>query len=907
MRHHPSVYSTLNPNDKWNTLPQHQNIHVNRKRLLNKHLQQQQQTSNLALNGANVFRHTDYVTEKMKAQAATRKRQYQSNRSYLQFAGKAKIHVPKVQNRLDYSLPSNKTNVNQFMRNNNNKITANYKHRNNHGNGLNFSSTIHNQKKPNNFYSKNNTNRSYINANINNNNNRNIVWSKNRLQSGRSIQQQNTNNHTSYIHMNNSRQTFGSFGSPSLMHKTLNGSSNYALPRNNSNAKHINSRHVLSSSSSSSSSSIANNNSNKNIVKNQEAAMQKLIMQQQQYEKEQKELQHKQFLLLKQKQQQQQQLNSTYPIRSNSSSNINNSSNSGGKIPVVPRKSITPPCLKQQHSTTIINGETQSSYSNMKFPSSAPSSSNGIETNMVNRDNNNNNNDNSNSNVTNSKPKLSIQGFLNNNNMTNFVNVPSKHIPIAKSNNNDKRANDTIHTSSEVTSSCDTEDFHAAVLRDLNKFTESKIPTLPIPSSSSSESESEKDVDSNSTTSTSKNNSSRDSNEDSSNDDGNSSCSNGEKDDYDEGDIEGSPMEFVVTGVIKKKVKKKKRKKVKRMAKKRVKALKVKKKKTVVENKKGRQQSNLLNISSTCAIPPNPPASKSSSLLLKKTTITDMSKNNERISNEINEAMKKKRNIKARTNVVAKQVKAANYMSSYIDQVDESYYEEKLKGKKESKKLDTGLNQLKEKGFEIKFFKKQELPTEEEIYEKKIKNKPKRRSLDTGLEKLKEDGYRIIKAKSSSTDDENGLSTPRTPRKEYDADKEKVKAQKRVNEMKRKQAKESAQVSPNSQNRKAQEYARNLATKQKELRRARIYAVNCIQREWKIALMKAFDYNMRNSGGLDDDDEEEEEDDELNVSSSSIIIVKDEKVEEEQDVVEKVVEVETDVVEEKQKMFLVEE
>ena len=108
--------------------------------------------------------------------------------------------------------------------------------------------------------------------------------------------------------------------------------------------------------------------------RNQEAAMQKLIMQQQQYEKEQKELQYKQFLLLKQKQQQQ-QLNSTYPSRSNSSSNINNSSNSIGKIPVVPRKSITPPSLKQQHSTTIINEETQSSYSNMKFPSSAPSSS----------------------------------------------------------------------------------------------------------------------------------------------------------------------------------------------------------------------------------------------------------------------------------------------------------------------------------------------------------------------------------------------------------------------------------------------------------------------------------------------------------------------------------------------------
>ena len=52
---------------------------------------------------------------------------------------------------------------------------------------------------------------------------------------------------------------------------------------------------------------------------------------------------------------------------------------------------------------------------------------------------------------------------------------------IAKSNNNDKRSNDTIHTSSEVTSSCDTEDFHAAVLRDLNKFTESKTLITLLP------------------------------------------------------------------------------------------------------------------------------------------------------------------------------------------------------------------------------------------------------------------------------------------------------------------------------------------------------------------------------------------------------------------------------------------
>ena len=116
MRQHSSFYNTLDPEDKWKTLPQHQNIYVHKKRLMQ---QQQQYTSNLALNGANFLKSKGYVTDKMKAQADTRQRQYKSNRSYLQFTEKAKIHAPLVKHRLDYSLPSSKTNVNQFMKNHN--------------------------------------------------------------------------------------------------------------------------------------------------------------------------------------------------------------------------------------------------------------------------------------------------------------------------------------------------------------------------------------------------------------------------------------------------------------------------------------------------------------------------------------------------------------------------------------------------------------------------------------------------------------------------------------------------------------------------------------------------------------------------------------------------------------------
>ena len=92
MRYDSSTYSTLNPADKWKSLPQHQNIN-SRNRVFPR--QQQQQQSSLALNGANVFKNGNHAMSKRYIQPTAANMQYHSNRSYLQFAGKAKIHVPR--------------------------------------------------------------------------------------------------------------------------------------------------------------------------------------------------------------------------------------------------------------------------------------------------------------------------------------------------------------------------------------------------------------------------------------------------------------------------------------------------------------------------------------------------------------------------------------------------------------------------------------------------------------------------------------------------------------------------------------------------------------------------------------------------------------------------------------------
>ena len=110
MRYDSSTYSTLNPADKWKTLPQHQNIN-SRNRVFPR--QQQQQQSSLALNGANVFKSGKHAMSKPRIQPPPN---LQYHLIVTRIAGKAKIHVPKVQNRLDYSLPTSKTNINDLSK-----------------------------------------------------------------------------------------------------------------------------------------------------------------------------------------------------------------------------------------------------------------------------------------------------------------------------------------------------------------------------------------------------------------------------------------------------------------------------------------------------------------------------------------------------------------------------------------------------------------------------------------------------------------------------------------------------------------------------------------------------------------------------------------------------------------------
>jgi hypothetical protein len=177
--------------------------------------------------------------------------------------------------------------------------------------------------------------------------------------------------------------------------------------------------------------------------------------------------------------------------------------------------------------------------------------------------------------------------------------------------------------------------------------------------------------------------------------------------------------------------------------------------------------------------------------------------------------------------------------------------------KQKKKRLDTGLGDLKSKGFEVKYFVKSDDSNalEEQIKaetEQARRERRERQALDTGLNKLKADGYVIkISNKESSEDD---AETKSTPRKDFDVVKQMQKAQKRVKERKKQEAKEKKDKV--SQGEKAASYVRETANKQKELRRARIYAINAIQREWRMAMMAAFAHNRQL---MDQEDLEAEE------------------------------------------------
>ena len=283
MRYDSSTYSTLNPADKWKTLPQHQNIN-SRKRVFPR--QQQQQQSSLALNGANVFKNGNHAMSKRHIQPTAANMQYHSNRSYLQFAGKAKIHVPKVQNRLDYSLPTSKTNINRFVKNRNDNTKPGR-----------FSSSFQ-KKQSQSYYSIRNVVYRQTPGHVSNN--RNAIWSKATLQRGGAPPTHSQVN-ISAANLQSSRQTFGSFGSPSLANGSFNSSLGQSLNNRyqragtkafNGQAERSGPGYATLLASRSGATNVANEVRNTNIsLEKQEIALHNLRREQIEYYDKQKKLQ----------------------------------------------------------------------------------------------------------------------------------------------------------------------------------------------------------------------------------------------------------------------------------------------------------------------------------------------------------------------------------------------------------------------------------------------------------------------------------------------------------------------------------------------------------------------------------------------------------------------------------------
>ena len=177
--------------------------------------------------------------------------------------------------------------------------------------------------------------------------------------------------------------------------------------------------------------------------------------------------------------------------------------------------------------------------------------------------------------------------------------------------------------------------------------------------------------------------------------------------------------------------------------------------------------------------------------------------------------------------------------------------------KQSRKKLDTGLEVLKSQGFEIKYHSSEQTQIAVAATVDKIK---KKKELDTGLTKLKEQGF-VIKIKSEEKE-----SPPiTTPRQSINVEEHRELAKRRVQERKKAELQSKQEHLANVE--KAALYAREVFAKQKLIERNRIYALNAIHREWKMANMKAFEYAKKH--GIEEEDADDNDADDNDADEDS--------------------------------------
>ena len=198
----------------------------------------------------------------------------------------------------------------------------------------------------------------------------------------------------SAANLQSSRQTFGSFGSPSLANGSFGSSLGQSINNRyqragtkafNDQAERSGPGYATFLASRSGATNVANEVRKANIsLEKQEIALDNLRREQIEYYDKQTKLQVQEKLQcekVQNAQPSQQSKNSTSSFLQNSDSSV--SKLSSHNIPVVPRRSKTPPCLNGRgiDESILPNQNDQDkglsrSYANIKFPPSAPSASN---------------------------------------------------------------------------------------------------------------------------------------------------------------------------------------------------------------------------------------------------------------------------------------------------------------------------------------------------------------------------------------------------------------------------------------------------------------------------------------------------------------------------------------------------
>ena len=155
------------------------------------------------------------------------------------------------------------------------------------------------------------------------------------------------------------------------------------------------------------------------------------------------------------------------------------------------------------------------------------------------------------------------------------------------------------------------------------------------------------------------------------------------------------------------------------------------------------------------------------------------------------------------------------------------------------KRVDTNLDNLRKQGFEVKSGNAPESDGESQEKKNKTTTKKKRQPLDTGLVELKKKGYSVVRHDPSKSSSPKAVQVSK--RAPIDVEDEMAKAEKRLAAHRRqvRRAKE-AQSSAHAKDATENALLREKQKKSKALEREKVYAANMLCLAWREYQLEQF-------------------------------------------------------------------